>query len=421
MHQRRRFGATVPARSFALVCAMAAAATTGHLVAGPATPASAGRPAGDPPAHRFAAGYLDRDGSAACFGGTHQLTDSCSGHVVSLQSSSLDLDAYLCRYLEAIGEEAGPGDDVLETIALRRTSNWCPADCDADGLNDACAIRHRLIPDCNGNDRPDLCDIQGGASLDCNRDGVPDECQVAPCELEDKVIMMSISEPDKVTWHPERGYNSFNVHYGTLSHPGQSETDAADAAPGGIDRISGHWCDLRTVTLRDTLTPARGEAIFYLVTGNRLGAEDRASIDSNGAHRPDSIRCPARAGPLDVSVRTDRAIYAPGETVRIEVSLANLNPTGEIDLLFATRCTVTFRVEGLDGRGLYLDLHHRSCSYDDNRLTLRPGQIASYEFTWDQKDDRGRPVEHIANYVIRGMVLHHDPVPDGITGISIRP
>ena len=29
---------------------------------------------------------------------------------------------------------------------------------------------------------------------------------------------------------------------------------------------------------------------------------------------------------------------------------------------------------------------------DDDRLTLRPGQIASYAFAWDQKDDRGRSV-----------------------------
>ena len=92
-----------------------------------------------------------------------------------------------------------------------------------------------------------------------------------------------------------------------------------------------------------------------------------------------------------------------------------------IDLLFATRCKVTFRIEDLNGASLYLDLSHRGCSYDDNRLTLHPGQIASYDFTWDQKDERGRPVAHIANYVIRGMLLHHDPVPDGITGISIRP
>jgi hypothetical protein len=122
-----------------------------------------------------------------------------------------------------------------------------------------------------------------------------------------------------------------------------------------------------------------------------------------------------------VSVRTDKAIYAPGETVRIEVFLANLNPTGEIDLLFATRCKVTFRIEDLDGASVYLELYHRGCSYDEDRVTLRPGQIASYEFAWDQRDDRGRPIRRIANYVVRGMVLHRDPVPDGITGISIRP
>jgi hypothetical protein len=421
----KRFG------TLALALGLGFAAAAGLFAAGPATGTSADRPIGDPADLQVAAGYLDRDRSAICSGGTHQLSDSCSGVTTPLQSASLG--PFLCRHLEAIGETTGPGGGVIETLGLRETSNLCPVDRDADGLHDGCAIRHRLRPDCNGNDSPDLCDIQRGASLDCNRDGVPDECQVADCELDDGVIMMSVTAPDRITWHPERGYNSFNVYRGGLSWlgdgraAGSEEENVEDGAAGDgppnqeVDLITGHGCDLKKVTMRDSLAPARGEAIYYLVTGNRLGAEHQASIDSNGSRRANSISCPAPAGPLDVSVRTDKAIYAPGETVRIEVFLANLNPTGEIDLLFATRCKVTFRIEDLDGASVYLELSHRGCSYDEDRLTLRPGQIASYEFAWDQKDDRGRPIRRIANYVVRGMVLHRDPVPDGITGISVRP
>lgn len=195
----RRYG------KLALIFGLGFAAAAGPSGAGAAATTSAALQVGGSAEFRVAAGYLDRDGSAICSGGTHQLIDSCSGVAVPLQSAFLDLDAFLCRYLEAIGEEAGPDGSVIETLSLRETANRCPVDCDADGLHDDCAIRHRLIPDCNANDIPDRCDIQGGSSLDCNQDGVPDECQVASCELDDGIIMMSVAGPDRIVWHPERG------------------------------------------------------------------------------------------------------------------------------------------------------------------------------------------------------------------------
>jgi hypothetical protein len=327
----------------------------------------------------------------------------------------------LCRRVDAAGEEIGPKDKVVETLAVLATSNRCPADCDADGLPDGCADRVLPAPDSNGNDTSAQCGIQGEASSDCNRDDVPDECQVAACELNDGIIMLSVSGPDEIAWYPERGYNSFNLYRGSLSWLSDTRTVAAEAPLAKADRLSGRDCDLTQVTIRDELVPAPGEAIYYRATGNRLGAEHRTSIDGNGASRSNSRPCPAPARPWDVSVRTDKADYEPGETVRIEVFLANLNPTSEIDLRFATRCRVTFRIEDLKGASIYLELSHRSCAYDHNRLMLRPGQIAMYDFAWDQKDDRGRPVAPISDYVVRGMVLYQDPIPDGITGISIRP
>lgn len=50
--------------------------------------------------------------------------------------------------------------------------NPTQADCDSDGLGDACDG-----PDCNGNGRSDNCDIAAGSSTDVDGNGVPDECQ----------------------------------------------------------------------------------------------------------------------------------------------------------------------------------------------------------------------------------------------------
>ena len=47
------------------------------------------------------------------------------------------------------------------------------ADCDADGIGDACCGE----PDCNENGVPDSCDIAAGASIDANGNGIPDECE----------------------------------------------------------------------------------------------------------------------------------------------------------------------------------------------------------------------------------------------------
>lgn len=322
MFDGKRFGAPAIRLVIALAGVSVSVVDTGSFAAAPASQISPTGPLQDQAEIKIAAGYLDRGGSAVCYGGTHQLIDSCSGAAVPLQSAALELDAFLCRYLEATGIASGSGGGVVETLDLRETLNLCPVDCDVDGLHDECAIRHRLIPDCNGNDVPDRCDIQGKTSTDCNQDGVPDECQEAACESSNDAGSKPVTDPERS---------------------------------------------------------------------------------------------------LVVSVRTDKAVYAPGEPVQIEIQLANLNPDREVNLRFATPCKVTFRIEELSGENVYLDLYHHSCTYHDEQLTLSAGPVESYAFVWDQRDDRGRPISQIANFVVRGMVLYQHPTPDDITGILIRP
>ena len=52
-------------------------------------------------------------------------------------------------------------------------ANPTQADCDSDGIGDACDA----AADCNANGIQDNCDILSGTSLDANADGIPDECQ----------------------------------------------------------------------------------------------------------------------------------------------------------------------------------------------------------------------------------------------------
>ena len=54
------------------------------------------------------------------------------------------------------------------------TANPTQADCDSNGIGNACEPG---ATDCNGNDIPDGCDISGGTSLDADGDGTPDECE----------------------------------------------------------------------------------------------------------------------------------------------------------------------------------------------------------------------------------------------------
>ncbi len=52
------------------------------------------------------------------------------------------------------------------------------ADCNGNGIEDACDIAGGTANDCNYNGVPDSCDVASGTSLDCNANTVPDECDI---------------------------------------------------------------------------------------------------------------------------------------------------------------------------------------------------------------------------------------------------
>ena len=53
------------------------------------------------------------------------------------------------------------------------------ADCDGDGVGDACAVQFGIDTDCNGNGTPDNCELLDGDLIDCDGNGVADVCEIA--------------------------------------------------------------------------------------------------------------------------------------------------------------------------------------------------------------------------------------------------
>ena len=101
---------------------------------------------------------------------------TCSGVMVSP-----------CRDINGVlydGCEAPENDPDLDGV-LDPFDN-CPlipnadqADCDGDGIGDACAITNGADSDCNGNGVPDTCELLDGSMQDCDDNGLADACEIA--------------------------------------------------------------------------------------------------------------------------------------------------------------------------------------------------------------------------------------------------
>ncbi|MCH2136014.1 MAG: lamin tail domain-containing protein [Phycisphaerales bacterium] len=72
------------------------------------------------------------------------------------------------------------GDGILDPFDnCPNHANFNQADCDGDGIGDACAVAMGVDSDCDGNGEPDTCELLDGTMEDCNANGLPDICEIA--------------------------------------------------------------------------------------------------------------------------------------------------------------------------------------------------------------------------------------------------
>jgi hypothetical protein len=126
--------------------------------------------------HVFGIGGSDDD-----VDGLFDVCDNCSAHA---NPSQADCDA------DGLGDACA----IAPGASLDCDANGIPdecEDCNGNGIGDACDVMAgdpdcnlNNVPDecepnadCNFNSTPDLCDIGAGTSADCNANSLPDECE----------------------------------------------------------------------------------------------------------------------------------------------------------------------------------------------------------------------------------------------------
>ncbi len=94
------------------------------------------------------------------------------------------ITVHQCGAADCNANGIGDACDIADGTSLDCDGNGvpdeCEPDCNGNGVVDGCDIRWHGSEDCNANGVPDECDISAGTSLDDNTNGWPDECDGGP-------------------------------------------------------------------------------------------------------------------------------------------------------------------------------------------------------------------------------------------------
>jgi Concanavalin A-like lectin/glucanases superfamily/Putative metal-binding motif len=221
-------------------------------------------------------GLIDEDGAGldSDGDGIHNACDNCRfAYNPTQQDTDHDGAGNACDNCIAV---VNPNQADLDGDQRGDVCDNCPStynpfqdDRDSDTVGDAC-------DSCIDGPNPDQGDI--------NHDFVGDVC-----DLNDGLILISFDDDTSVLWQQENGYESWNLYRGDLGVLKSTSVYTQDPAtvPEAL-----HECDLATPDLPDTLTPALGQAFFFLVTGVHNGIEGSLGANSAGVTRPNANPCP---------------------------------------------------------------------------------------------------------------------------------
>lgn len=116
-----------------------------------------------------------------------------------------------------------------------------------------------------------------------------------------------------------------------------------------------------------------------------------------------SLATLCHAAAVSVDLATDKSVYRAGEPVKITITAANKSRAAA-NLLFGSGQSYDINITDLNKKDVWHWSHNKVFTLAVRHVKLLPRQKLKYDFTWEQLDNKGRPVKS-GKYFIRGRLM----------------